>query len=67
VLFSEATLGLLKEGRREINWDCGVPFDMPFDFFNTNVPFGAIYATKGNEFGCFGAKRDNVTTFSYHI
>lgn len=45
-----ATPGPLKNGRREINWDGGAPFDMPFDFFNRVVPLGAIYHTKGNIF-----------------
>lgn len=44
-------LGPLKEGFRAINWDgAGVPFDMPFDFFNTDVPRGALFFAKGQKF-----------------
>jgi len=40
-----------RRGRRSINWDAdGVPFDMPGDFFNTNVPRGAVFHTRGGEF-----------------
>jgi len=40
-----------RRGRRSINWDAdGVPFDMPGDFFNTNVPRGAVFHAKGGEF-----------------
>jgi len=45
-----ANPGPLKNGRREINWDGGAPFDMPFDFFNRVAPLGAIFRTKGNKF-----------------
>lgn len=35
----------------QINWDAAaVPFDMPFDFFNTVAPRGAIFNTKDKEF-----------------
>lgn len=40
-----------RDGRRSINWDAdGVPFDMPGDFFNTNVPRGAVFKAKRGEF-----------------
>lgn len=45
-----ANIGPFKYGRREINWDGGAPFDMPFDFFNEVAPLGAIFHTKGNKF-----------------
>lgn len=38
-------------GRRSINWDAdAVPFAMPFDFFNTQVPRGAVFRTRGRQF-----------------
>lgn len=40
-----------RRGRRSINWDAdGVPFDMPPDFFAKNVPRGAIFKAKRDEF-----------------
>ncbi|KAI0558689.1 hypothetical protein FGB62_193g053 [Gracilaria domingensis] len=43
--------GPLEDGQRSINWDAGiVPFNMPNDFFNTQVTRGAIFQTKWNEF-----------------
>ncbi|GAB0495483.1 hypothetical protein MMPV_006785 [Pyropia vietnamensis] len=40
-----------RRGRRSINWDAdAVPFDMPGDFFNTNVPRGAVFKAKRGEF-----------------
>ena len=45
-----ASIGPLKDGFRVINWDGGAPFDMPFDFFNTNAPLGALFFAKGNKF-----------------
>lgn len=45
-----ATIGPLENGFRVINWDGGAPFDMPFDFFNTNAPLGALFFAKGNKF-----------------
>lgn len=45
-----ANIGPLKDGFRLINWDGGAPFDMPFDFFNTNAPLGALFFAKGNKF-----------------
>ena len=45
-----AQVGPLKDGFRVINWDGGAPFDMPFDFFNTNAPLGALFFAKNNKF-----------------
>lgn len=45
-----ANIGPLKDGFRVINWDGGAPFDMPFDFFNTNAPLGALFFAKNNKF-----------------
>lgn len=43
--------GPLTKGHRSINWDAGiVPFDMPGDFFKTNVTRGAQFRTYGNSF-----------------
>lgn len=44
--------GPLDKGRREINWDAAaVPFDMPFDFFNSGMTTrGAIFKARRNEF-----------------
>ncbi len=42
--------GPIERGFRVINWDGGAPFDMPFDFFNTNAPLGALFFAKGNKF-----------------
>jgi len=47
---NSAQTGPLKDGFRVINWDGGAPFDMPFDFFNTNAPLGALFFAKGNKF-----------------
>lgn len=51
--------GSAGSGRREINWD-GVPDDrsapnnLPADFFNTNVPRGAVFTTGGSGFQVSG-------------
>ena len=43
--------GPLARGHRIINWDAAmVPFDMPGDFFNTEVTRGAVFRTKTGEF-----------------
>ena len=44
-------IGPIVGGRREINWDAAaVPFNMPGDFFNTNVTRGAVLSTPGSGF-----------------
>ncbi|MGL4423002.1 MAG: hypothetical protein ACRCZF_20230, partial [Gemmataceae bacterium] len=49
------TAGSVGSGRREINWD-GVPDTksapnaLPFDFFNTTSPRGAVFSTPGSGF-----------------
>lgn len=43
--------GPIEQGHRSINWDAAaVPFNMPFDFFNTVATRGAIFKAKGKDF-----------------
>lgn len=54
-----------RDGRREINWDGtpdaqSAPNLLPPDFFNTNVPRGAVFVSKNNKFAV-SADDDNPT------
>lgn len=41
----------MQEGFRQIVWDADrVPFDMPADFFEVDIPLGAVFVTDGDEF-----------------
>lgn len=42
--------GPISEGRRQINWDAGIPFILPGDFFNRVVTRGIEFFTKYNLF-----------------
>lgn len=41
----------MQDGFRSIVWDADrVPFDMPADFFEKDIPLGAVFMTSGNKF-----------------